>query len=651
MNVSTLLAQVDLGSLALPEFQRGYVWNRDQVRGLMDSLYRKHPVGGLLVWQTRTDDARVRGDRPTQPGGLVDLLLDGQQRVTSLYGVVRGRPPRFFDGNAAAFSGLYFNLGDETFEFHSPRKMDGNPLWVNVTALMQRGVGDFAAPLLAHPEHAANVATYLTRLSNVFQIQDIEFHIDRVAGDDKTVDVVVDIFNRVNSGGTKLGKGDLALAKVCAGWPEARDEMKALLAKWRAVGFSFRLEWLLRVVTVLAAGDARFESLANVSTAEFREALLRAERRIDTLLNLISSRLGLDSDDVLGSVYSFPVMARFLDDRGGALPSAEDQDKLLFWYIHAFLWGRYAGSVETVMNTDLQAIADRDQALDRLIAELQRSRGDLRIRPVDFVGWSRGSRFYPFLYMMSRVGRARDLDSGIELRNALLGKLSGLQLHHVFPKALLYRHGYARAEANAVANFTFLTQETNLLVTDRNPAEYFPGFEAKHPGVLASHWIPQDRELWKVENYREFLAARRTLLADVANTFLDGLYRGEGSSEPVAAPALERAAPIPAGGIASDDERLVLIAVNRWLSENGLPDGDLGYELLGESTNDPIAYLDLAWPNGLQSGFSAPVALLLDEPEEAVVAASSAGFRCFTDHEAFRDYVRSEVLALDPALV
>ncbi len=651
MKVSTILDQIDLGSLALPEFQRGYVWNRDQVRGLMDSLYRKHPVGGLLVWETRTDDAPVRGDQAPAPGGRVDLLLDGQQRVTSLYGLIRGKPPRFFDGNAQSFSGLYFHLGDEVFEFYSPRKMDGNPLWINVTDLVQRGVGEYIQRIAQHAELGPQLSTYIGRLNAVHNVRETDFYIDRVTGDDKTVDVVVDIFNRVNSGGTKLGKGDLALAKVCAGWPEARDEMKALLAKWRGVGFSFRLEWLLRVVTVLASGDARFESLANVSTAEFRDALRRAEKRIDTLLNLVSSRLGLDSDDVLGSVYSFPVMARFLDDRGGSLPSAEDQNKLLFWYIHAFLWGRYAGSVETVMNTDLQAIADRDQALDRLIAALQRSRGDLRIRPVDFVGWSRGSRFYPFLYMMSRVGRARDLDSGIELRNALLGKLSGLQLHHVFPKALLYRHGYSRAEANAVANFTFLTQETNLLVTDRDPAEYFPVFEAKHPGVLASHWIPQDRTLWAVERYREFLAARRALLADAANAFLDELYRGEGAGELVAVPVLERTMPVPAGGIGSDDERQTLIEVNRWLGENGLPEGDLGYELLDEATGDPIAYLDLAWPNGLQAGLSAPVALLLDEPEEAVVAASSAGFRCFTDRDAFRDYVRSEVLALDPALI
>ena len=60
MKVETILDQIDLGAIALPEFQRGFVWNRDQVRGLMASLYRRHPVGSLLVWVTEKDTATMR---------------------------------------------------------------------------------------------------------------------------------------------------------------------------------------------------------------------------------------------------------------------------------------------------------------------------------------------------------------------------------------------------------------------------------------------------------------------------------------------------------------------------------------------------------------------------------------------------------------
>jgi hypothetical protein len=126
MKISTVLDHIDSGHMALPEFQRGYVWNRDQVRGLFDSLYRRHPVGGLLVWATESKTATHRGEGPLA-AGIVKLLLDGQQRMTSLYGVVRGKPPKFFDGNAQAFTGLRFHL--EAYPAANSRSSEEDGVW------------------------------------------------------------------------------------------------------------------------------------------------------------------------------------------------------------------------------------------------------------------------------------------------------------------------------------------------------------------------------------------------------------------------------------------------------------------------------------------------------------------------------------------
>ena len=124
--------------LGIAGFQRGYVWNRDQVRGLFESLYRHHPVGSLLVWVTESHGAHYRGEGDLAPG-VVKLLLDGQQRMTSLYGVIRGAAPQFFQGNDSAFTGLRFSLENEAFEFYQPIKMRDDPLWIDVTDLMQKG--------------------------------------------------------------------------------------------------------------------------------------------------------------------------------------------------------------------------------------------------------------------------------------------------------------------------------------------------------------------------------------------------------------------------------------------------------------------------------------------------------------------------------
>jgi hypothetical protein len=194
MKISTILDHIDSGHMALPEFQRGYVWNRDQVRGLFDSLYRRHPVGGLLVWVTESKTAAHRGDG-TLAGGVVKLLLDGQQRITSLYGVVRGHPPKFFDGNAQAFTGLRFHLVRETFAFYRPVKMADDPLWIDVTELMQTGnagLGAFIAKLSTQPELSTRLGDYVGRLGQLLGITAIELHEEQVTGPDKSLDVVVD---------------------------------------------------------------------------------------------------------------------------------------------------------------------------------------------------------------------------------------------------------------------------------------------------------------------------------------------------------------------------------------------------------------------------------------------------------------------------
>ena len=646
MKVQTILSQIDLGAIALPEFQRGFVWNRDQVRGLMDSMYRKHPVGSLLTWQTKTEDAVTRGSGQNQPGS-VNLLLDGQQRVTSLYGIINGRPPKFFSGDKNVFTGLHFNLEDETFEFYGPMKMSGNPLWIDVTALMQQGVGEFIKRIMATEELQPNITRYIDRLNSVASIKDIDLHIEQVTGEDKTVDVVVDIFNRVNSGGTKLSKGDLALAKICAEWPSARKEMQKRLEKWERAGFNFKLEWLLRSVNTIVTGEALFSALADVTPAEVQHGLTHAEKSIDTLLNMISSRLGLDHDRVLGSRYSFPLLARYLVQRGGHPIDYREQDKLLYWYVHTFLWGRYAGSTETILNQDLHLIEDLDGGLDRLVAQLRQNRGDLRIHANDFRGWSKGARFYPLLYMLTRVNGSRDWGSGHILSSTLLGNLSSLQIHHIFPKALLYRHEYTTPEANALANFTFLTQETNLKVSDRDPAEYLPEYAAMHPGALESHWIPMDPDLWRVDHYIEFLDARRELLANAANEFLGSLVSGEVPEAPVGEPVMEREVVVVPGSISDGDEERVILECAEWVEEQGLPSGELMYECADAETGDALAVFDLAWPNGLQEGLSVPVALLIDEPDETINVANRAGFRYFIDVDAFKEYVEREILAVD----
>ncbi len=650
MKISTVLDHIDNGHIALPEFQRGYVWNRDQVRGLFDSLYRRHPVGGLLVWATEASTADHRGDGPIA-AGIVKLLLDGQQRITSLYGTVRGTPPKFFDGNRQAFTGLRFHLGTETFAFYQPIKMQDDPLWIDVTELMRagnKGFGGFVAKLSENPEYAARIGEFIGRLSTLLSITEVDLHIEEVTGKDKTLDVVVDIFNRVNSGGTKLSKGDLALAKICAEWPEARDSMKAKLWGWNRAGYRFNLDWLLRSVNTVLTGEAKFSYLHNKGADDIRKGLERAAKHIDTSLNLIAGRLGLDHDRVLFGRFGVPVMVRYLDKRNGPL-NAEEQDKLLFWFTQAGMWGRFSGSTESAIDEALAALEGPQGGLDTLIEKLRLWHGSLGVEPSHFTGWSLGARFYPVLYMLTRMGEARDWGTGLPLKANLLGKMSRLQVHHIFPKSRLYKRGYNRPKVNALANFCFLTKDTNLNISNRLPEEYFTEVESKHPGVLKSQWIPMDPMLWKMERYLDFLEARKALLATEANSRFRELLHGDASwlAGPTTISIEQVEAPV--GGITSEAEELELEAVNDWLVEQGLASGQIAFDYSDPNTGEQKAVFDLAWQEGLQPGLTEPVAVLLNESPEVLVLASAAGFRCFTTVTEFRAYVEAEILKLEVA--
>ena len=663
MKISTILDHIDSGHIALPEFQRGYVWSREQVRGLFHSLYRRHPVGGLLVWATEAKGAAHRGEGPLA-AGVVKLLLDGQQRVTSLYGVMRGRPPKFFDGNESKFTGLRFHLEEEVFEFYQPAKMRDDPLWVDVTKLMQEGyagLGGFNEKLRTSPEQAEKISEYIGRLGKLLSIADIELHDEEVTGADKTLDVVVDIFNRVNIGGTKLSKGDLALAKVCAEWPDARDTMKAKLREWEKAGYEFTLNWLLRSVNTILTGEAQFSYLHDRDSLDIQNGLQRATKYIDACLNMIAGRLGLDHKRVFFSGLAVPVMVRYLDQKQETLDEKE-RDKLLFWFAQAGMWGRYSGSTEASLDRDLAALEESGGNLDALLKELQLWHGELRIKPEHFESSGLGARFYPVLYMLTRMGGSRDWGNGLPLHENLLGKMSQLEVHHIFPKAQLYKREYRRQDVNALANYCFLTKGTNLSIRDRLPEEYFAEIEERYPGALASQWIPDNQNLWRIENYSDFLAARRELLARKANHWFAQLLHGDTkwldtSAAPITADTVA-ATEVPLGGIAKSDllrrmeekiapleeEEREIEAINDWIEKQGLPRGQINFDLSDETTGTQLAVLDLAWPEGLQPELSVPVAVLLNEPAEVLSKASAAGYRCFTTTEAFRAYVNAEFL-------
>ena len=632
MKISAVLGNIELEQFALPEFQRGYVWGREDVRNLFDSLYRRYPVGGFLVWTTQPDPQTVRGG-PEKSAGAVKLLLDGQQRATSLFGVVRGRPPEFFQGNEKAFTDLFFNVETETFEFYGPVKMADDPRWVSVTELFNSELEQVVQRFERGSTDFQTVLTYGKRLMRLLDVREIDLHIEEIAGDDRTVDEVVEIFNRVNSGGTKLSSADLALARLCAHSPHVRNELRRLLSGWREAQFEFRQEWLLRCATAVATNQASFNSLKDVSVSEFDAALKQTEQSIDFILNLFGDRLGVDHGRVLNGPYALAALVRMVSEHGGSITDHQAQQRMLFWYMHSFMWGRYSGSTETKLQRDLHAL--ETDGIDGLIRELEQWRGSLAVQPDDFDSSSIGARFYPLLYILTRVNASRDLAIGLRLSHALLGQQSKLHVHHIFPKKRLYDAGYSRSEVNALANYCFLTAQGNLQISAADPAVYLAEAEKKYPGVLASQWIPQDEALWQIDRYPDFLAARRGLLAGAANDFLGRLLDGSSAPAEDVAEFLEPAPAVttqtfelqPSGDDGDDEEIGEILAL---ASRLRIAAPETHHAICDDETGEELAVADIAWPNGIQPGRTQPVAFLVDADAHTEEQLGELGYRFFT---------------------
>ena len=195
---------------------------------------------------------------------------------------------------------------------------------------------------------------------------------------------------------------------------------------------------------------------------------------------------------------------------------------------------------------------------------------------------------------------------------------------------------------NAVANFSLLTKNCNLSLRDQLPSEYFPKIEEKHPGALASHWIPSNPDLWNISNYLDFLAERRRLLSEETNRRLEELLHGDTRWLADKSASTPPSKQVP-GGITSYEEEILIEELNGWIEERKLPRGQTSFGYTNPGTGEQLAVFDLAWPNGLQESFSQPVAVLLDEAPETIAIAARAGFQCFTRVDDFKTYVLTEI--------
>ncbi|MFJ5864321.1 DUF262 domain-containing protein [Streptomyces parvus] len=503
------------GKVVIPSIQRDFVWMRPDVRDLFDSLYRGYPVGALLLWKTNLTvpfktAAVVQADKSAhQPL----YLLDGQQRLTSLAWVYR--PESKADGRLID---LRFDVRTE--EFVNPSAIQSkDPLLFRVSTLLQENVQYHEVLKEAGIDYSApQFGAWMQRLQKVYDIRKQEIAVITYESDD--YEEVAELFARLNKGGRRLSKGDLVYSAIAARWSDGLDTMDAFHQELQDSNFALNREAVLRLTSLLAGTGAHHIKLigADMDEAALKEAWHATERALRFAIDFLKGECAIPRSEVLSSPNVTIVPALLLHHRDGKLRPGEAQ-LLRRWVYTAMAFSHYSLQVEGKLDSEARLIKSREG--EGLFAELIRRASGTRSRdsalhPRDLEQKYSTHPFFKLLYIAALRGTARDWATNIAISDQPMNSGAKIEFHHVFPRARV-QGTYAKEEWNSLANLAFVTGQTNKMISSGLPVDYMAGIA---PERLAEQWIPGDPELRSLDRFPDFLAARRSLLANVLNELL-----------------------------------------------------------------------------------------------------------------------------------
>jgi len=558
ISVRELVDMVRRGELRLPELQRQYVWTATRVRDLLDSLYRGYPSGQILVWDT--DDEVPEKDLAIEQGhhsfASRKLLLDGQQRLTSLAAVLSGHPVNV--KNRVKPIDIAFNLDhpdaapldvaevdeDDSASTTIPdpdgdtppqpsvlqrvqnlafvvatNALLADPRWVRVTDIFDDDKGEFQLlqPLGIAPDDP-RYEKYSRRIRKVRAIERYSY-VMQILGRDLPYEEIAEIFVRVNSLGVKLRSSDLAMAQITARWPNSLPLFEAFAEECEKHWFTLDLGLLIRTMVVFATHQSRFGTVTRIPVPNLKSSWEEAKDGLRFAVNFLRQNAGIEDETLLSSPFLMVPIAVFAVLRRQNI-SEDEERRLLHWLYIAHANGHYSGSAESTLDRDLSALF-KGGGPGELVEILHLEGARFTFDSTEFAGRGGRNPLFSLSYLALKRAGAKDWHSGLGLSLSHSGAAHRIQVHHIFPQSVLRKANYELGEINEIANFAFIGGGSNRAISDKSPEVYMPKIlEARGAVALKGQLVPNTPELWKVSNYRAFLAERRALLAECVNEFV-----------------------------------------------------------------------------------------------------------------------------------
>ena len=571
LTVNQLIEKIDTGELGLPELQRPFIWKDSKVRDLFDSLMRGYPIGYLMLWECPAlEKKKSIGVDSHSYDSPKEVIIDGQQRLTSLYAVMKGKKVinSKFDEKSIIIS--YNPLQDKFEVGYQATKKD--PEWiynisdVYTTSSSFKFINSFIMRLAEYRESKGEVLTEAeqdTISENINAIVNLKNHtlpVFDIKANAEEEDVS-EIFVRVNSGGVSLKQNDFILTLLSLYWDEGRKEIEEFSkestfpTKGKTTSYNqittVSAQDLIRVVMAYAFDRARLKygyKLLRGADFDKRSAVdeeLRIQR-FDTLKNKLPDVLDVHSwHEFLKAIMNAGYLSGDLILSGNAIFYSyafyliakhrfhasynENMHLTSLWFFYASLVSLYTGSFESTVENHLNSIKNlttfeeyKDFILSRVNERLTNDYFDITLVGSEGLAVSgKGNNAWNAYVAALNIMDAKILFSKSNLLVSKLfepgtdGNRKSLEKHHLFPKAYMKAQGYTDAKINQMANYAFIDWKDNMDILDDAPSVYYPIVCEGRSKEDILH-MEEENALphgWENMPYEDFLVERRKLMA------------------------------------------------------------------------------------------------------------------------------------------
>lgn len=523
-----------LGGFWLPNIQRPFVWKEEQIEKLYDSIMREYPIGTLLVWKTASQiKHRKFIDNWNDKLKLLDffvptnekakmLVLDGQQRMQSLYIGLRG---------SYNSKELYFNIlsgyaktpDDRKYLFKFYKTAPGFP-WIKFSSLVfpdkknkefKHEILQLAGKTLSEIEDD-RIEENIENIRKSFCLDDNILYQEVDSIDRPSIyseDDIVEIFIRANSGGTKLDKSDLLFSLLVSSWDEADENMSALLEDLNKDGYGFGKDFILKTCLVLFDKGASYE-VSKFRAGDIKQKIEDNWKQISDSIkdvkDYLKGKTFIRSEKALTSYISLIPLIYFRFHFANQWQRATNINEYL---VRTMLTGVFSGSPDSLVDKIVRKIIfDKDFNVLNIYEEIREDGRSLELTKDNILGIAYHDKR---IHLLFNLWYNFDYDPSYNQ--------NGPSIDHIFPQSILKKIKTTNSETNRknmkyqqpvrdqIANLMLLSKQENGAGNkwDQSPEQWFAG---KDQAYLDLHLIPNNPDLWKLENFEQFLDARKQLI-------------------------------------------------------------------------------------------------------------------------------------------